>query len=331
MLRNWISLMVALGLAAGQTSSLASHKDDAAALFWRDPGPIEKLDFGNGSAWAGRPPQPPFRFVDESLAGTNPKIRVVDANGTKWMMKFGEEGRPQTFAALVVSALGYVALPTYFVSKGTVLDIGPLQRAAKYVKSDGRFASASLEPYLDSSIHWSDDAASWSWDANPFLGTRQLKGLKILVMLFANWDNKDARDLETSWTTAGTPGSNTAILTYPSGEARYLVTDWGASMGTWGSYLTRSKWNCTGFDLQTKEFVKVGRGDVLQWGYLGRHTQDFVADIELDDVHWLLMYLGRITDAQLKDGLLASGASQTEAGCFTRALRKRITALQALR
>jgi hypothetical protein len=170
------------------------------------------------------------------------------------------------------------------------------------VKSDGRFASASLEPYLDSSIHWSDDAASWSWDANPFLGTRQLKGLKILVMLFANWDNKDARDLETSWTTAGTPGSNTAILTYPSGEARYLVTDWGASMGTWGSYLTRSKWNCTGFDLQTKEFVKVGRGDVLQWGYLGRHTQDFVADIELDDVHWLLMYLGRITDAQLKAG-----------------------------
>ena len=65
-----------------------------------------------------------------------------------------------------------------------------------------------------------------SWNDNPFLGSRELHGLKILVMLLSNWDTKDRRD--------AARGSNTAIFERRVGgwrhEARYLITDWGGSI-----------------------------------------------------------------------------------------------------
>ena len=45
---------------------------------------------------------------------------------------------------------------------------------------------------------------SWAWNDNPFVGTRELHGLKMLVMLLSNWDTKDRRDVAR--------GSNTAIF-----------------------------------------------------------------------------------------------------------------------
>jgi hypothetical protein len=334
--RRFLFLLVALGgIAASQSVERApavfgqSHEPlravvttDEAAVLWRDPGQIETLDFADGPVGAQGKPKAPFQFVDESLSGSSAKIRVVDSNGIRWMVKFGEEVRAQTFAARLAGALGYFALPMYFIPSGTVIGVTPLKRAAKYVKPDGRFTNASFALYLDSSIRWLSDTQSWSWNANPFVGSHQLNGLKILLMLLSNWDNKDARDLKY--------GSNTTILVYPGGEARYLVIDWGGSMGTWGGYLDRSKWNCVGFELQTPDFVKAAHGHALQWGYLGQHTEDFTEGIHLDDVRWLLRYLGRISDAQLRDGLLSSGATPAETHCFATALRKRIAALQTV-
>ena len=50
-------------------------------------------------------------------------------------------------------------------------------------------------------------------------------------MLLADWDTKDRRDVAR--------GSNTAIFEHRVSrwrrEARYLITDWGGSMGRWGS------------------------------------------------------------------------------------------------
>jgi len=48
-------------------------------------------------------------------------------------------------------------------------------------------------------------------------------------------------------------------------------------------------------------------------------------------VAWLVRYLGRINDEQLRAGLLASGATSEEAGCFTAAIRDRIEQLRRAR
>jgi len=336
-LKSCIAVLVIVALGGGHAADgvsatstrrhesvpVSAPTEDDAAVLWHDPGEIEKLDFANGPRGAQGRPAPPFQFVDESPAGSAPKIRVVDAKDVEWMVKFGEEARPQTFASRLAWALGYFVLPIYFIPSGMIRGVTPLKRAAKYMKPDGRFTNASFEVYVDSSVRWLGDAQSWRWDTNPFVGTNQLNGLKVLLMLLSDWDNKDARDLK--------HGSNTVILIYPSGEARYLVIDWGASMGRWGGYLSRSKWNCEGFQQQTRDLVRAVHGGGLQWGYSGQHTNDFVKDIHRDDVRWLLAYLDHITDTQLHDALLSSGAMPTEADCFANALRNRVAALQTVR
>jgi hypothetical protein len=48
----------------------------------------------------------------------------------------------------------------------------------------------------------------------------------------------------------------------------------------------------------------------------------------VDDVKWVALYLGRISDNQLRAGLQASGATGEEVDCFTKSLRDRINQLK---
>jgi hypothetical protein len=50
----------------------------------------------------------------------------------------------------------------------------------------------------------------------------------------------------------------------------------------------------------------------------------------VEDVRWLCRYLGRITDAQIRAALDASGASPDERDRFARALHRRIDQLRAV-
>ena len=69
------------------------------------------------------------------------------------------------------------------------------------------------------------------------------------------------------------------------------------------------------------------RDGVVEWGYTGQRTDEATEGIKVGDVRWLHSYLSRVTDGQLREGLLASGATREEADCFTRALRGRIEIL----
>src|SRR5262245_40124415 len=73
----------------------------SATLIWADPGEVENLDFAGGPGGRNREPKPPFTFIEESFSGTNPKVRVSDANGVKWTVKFGSEVNAETFATRV--------------------------------------------------------------------------------------------------------------------------------------------------------------------------------------------------------------------------------------
>jgi len=298
-------------------------------ILWRDPGVVEGLDFAGGVAGRDGAPKPPFTFIEESTSGSNPKIRVTDANGMEWTAKFGTEVNSETFATRIVWAAGYFVEPAYFVSSGRIQNVGKLTRAKSHVKSDGSFIDARFEMHREKGVKKLEEEESWGWLNNPFDGRQELKGLKVMLMLLSNWDNKDVRDVKR--------GSNTAIFRYPakateSGEAedRYIVTDWGGSMGKWGGYTSREKWDCKGFKNQTKDFVKGVKGDLVQFGYSGQHTDDFKSDIRTGDVKWLLQYLGRVTDDQLRAGLQASGATTDEVECFTQSLRDRINQLKSV-
>ena len=291
---------------------------------WREPGAVESLDLVNGPGGADGAPVPPFTFVEEHLNGSQPCVSVTDGRNRRWRVKWGDEVRSENFAVRFAWACGYFAETTYFVESGTIAGATELQRARSCIAEDCSFREARFE-LDDPAVRKLFEEHSWAWNDNPFIGTSQLHGLKIIVMLLADWDTKDRRDVAR--------GSNTAIFEHRVGawrsEARYLITDWGGSMGRWGgNIVTRGRWDPEGFEAQNAEFVTAVDEGMVRFGYVGQRTADVAAGISVADVRWLCRYLGRLTDAQIHAALHASGASDDEAERFTRAIRGRIEQLQ---
>jgi hypothetical protein len=312
----WVVSRYKLG-TAGKRTLRARRKS-----LWRDPGEIERLDFRGGPGGREGEPAPPFNFVEEHSTGSNPCLSVMDAKGRKWRVKWGDEVRSETFATRLVWAAGFHVEQAYFVAEGHIEGAAELGRARSCVTEDCRFRDARFE--LDEEgVRKLFDEHGWSWDHNPFKGTRELSGLKLMLMLVSNWDNKDVRDVAR--------GSNTAIFEHrlPNGslEARYLIIDWGASMGKFGSPVTRTKWDCAGYESQNAEFITGVENGIVRSGYTGQRTDEAIEGITVEDVRWLYGYVGRITDEQLREGLLVSGATEEEAACFTRAIRERLNLL----
>ncbi len=298
-------------------------------VLWEDPGDSSLLDFQYGVGGSEQQPQPPFRFVSEDESGTNPKINITDGRGTAWNLKWGEEASPSVFCSRLVWACGYFVETEYFVTTGRIEDVHGLKRAKSYVSNDGSFLNARFQLRTDSPKYLSGQ--SWTWAKNPFVGMHQLQGLKILMLLVSNWDAKDARNTVTAPNGGLQMDSNLAIFADDrTGVRRYLYAndDWGASMGKWGGFVGRSKWDCKGFEEQTPRFVKLLGNGALEWGFQGKHRKDVTADIRASDVQWLLQYLGRITDDQIRRGLAASGALPQQTDCYARTLRQRIEQLK---
>ena len=290
-----------------------------APSIWRDPGRVESLDFVNGPGGFENVPRPPFTFKEEDKEGSNPKINVIDAAGRQWGVKWGSEVHAEVFASRMAWAAGYYVEPTYFIRSGKINGVAKIDRAKKYIKSDGSFTDARFE-LKEEGIKKLNGKDSWRFDQNPFVGTKELNGLKLVLLLTSNWDSKDQRD--------ESRGSNTAIFRYKAtGELRYVVTDWGGSMGKWGSYFSREKWDCIGYFDQNSKFIKGIKHGFVEFGYSGQRTEDVREGIRVADVRWFLRYIGRISDAQLRTGLLASGATQEEAKCFVASIRDRIQRL----
>jgi len=291
-------------------------------VLWREPEDVARLDLENGPGGVAGRPAPPFRFIEEHLGGSQPCLSVIDGRGQRWRVKWGDEVNSETFAVRIVWACGYFAETTYFLAEGRIDGATGLQRAQSCVDEHGRFESARFE-LDDPSVKKLFEEHSWAWNDNPFLGSAELQGLKILAMLLSNWDTKDRRDVAR--------GSNTAIFEQatPLGrEARYLITDWGGSMGSWGTnIITRGRWNAAAFAAQTPQFVGAADDGIVRFGYAGQRTEDLASGITPRDVAWLCRYLGQISDDQIEAALRASGATGPERAQFTASLRQRINQL----
>ena len=172
-------------------------------VIWRDPGAVNHLDMSNGPGGTAGTPVPPFHFVEEHSSGSQPCVSVRDARQRLWRVKWGDEVRAENFAVRLAWACGYFAEVTYFLPEGSIEGATGLQRARDCIGEDCRFREARFE-LEETDVRKMFEEHSWAWNDNPFVGTRELHGLKMLVMLLSNWDTKDRRDVSR--------GSNTAIF-----------------------------------------------------------------------------------------------------------------------
>jgi hypothetical protein len=292
-------------------------------VIWTDAAALSPGEIAAGPCGRDGGPAEPFHFVEEHDTGSQPCVSTRDARGREWRVKWGQEVHTEVFGTRLAWAFGYFAEPTYFISSGVIHGARELRRAKECIDEHGHFTQARFE-LSESGVPKHFDAHGWAWHDNPFAGSHELNGLKILMMLVSNWDNKDVRDVAR--------GSNTAIFEHETGkhalEARYLIIDWGAALGAWGNnVLKRGRWDPEAFAAQNQNFITGVTDGRVQFGYQGQRTADLVENITVDDVKWFDRKARAITDEHVRAALTASGANADETERFTAALRERLDKL----
>jgi hypothetical protein len=301
-------------------------------VLWLDPGNIAARDLTYGPGAAELAPAAPFHFLEEDKAGDSPKFRVRDAKGVTWVVKLGPEAQSETVATRIVWAVGYFAEEAYFLHRAEVHNLPRLSRGMQHVE-DGRFVRhARFEPRREN-VKRGD---RWKWLKNPFVGTRELEGLKVLMVLLNNYDTRPANNAVFA---------ETDPVTGRTAEY-YLVTDLGATLGAVGGLGgRRSKNNLR--DFQRSRFIRRVKDGVVEFDYnttpsgLGYLTFVFspwywrsqaekekaMKGVSVEHARWMGSLLARITDRQFHEAFEASGYTPTTATGFINVLQDRIRLL----
>jgi hypothetical protein len=317
-------LLAVLMLSGDRGGVLARSYQSAARenrVLWRNPAPISARDLSWDGNAARVPPKPPFTFLEEDTSGTRPKVVVRSGDGTIWNVKLG--GRPddeaevhaEVAAGRLVWALGYFAEETYYVPSGIIEGVGKVRRAARALEPDGRFRSARFEKRPADVVRTGE---RWSFDRNPFVGTKELSGLMILMTMINNWDLGGTRNM----TVLRAPGAE------GTPELRYLVADLGATFGRMdGSTLIRrrSKWQLEEFTKQA--FIDRATPNALDLHFAGDGAIDVVP---MEHARWFAGLVTQLTPDQVYQAFEAAGASPPEADGFSTRLLSKIRDLASV-
>jgi hypothetical protein len=331
MLCTMLTLILAafpMGVVA-QSQDRATGKADGPRLperIWQDRGDIASLDliYGAGGK-AGAPDLAgTFTFLREDNGGSNPKFEVTDGQGVEWKVKLGPEARPETAATRFLWAAGYYADDDYYVAELTVIGLKTLRRGQTLVHPGGIVYGAKMARKRTTVTK----VGEWDWFANPFLGQRDLNGLRVMMALLNNWDLKQV---------------NNTIFEV-DGVRQYVVTDVGATFGKTGRAATRSKGvprdyedstfvakltpDFVNFTLHSRPFFLAA---VVTSGYGERTRMEKITKhIPRDDALWLGHRLSLLTDGQIRDVFRAAGYGSADVEMLTRTVLRRIAALEEL-
>src|SRR5262249_1366633 len=184
------------------------------------------------------------------------------------------EARPETAATRIVWAAGYHVDQDYFVSRARI--VGEKRIDARDVRFERRDDGYK-------------EVGNWSWEDNPFLGTRELEGLKVLMALLKNWDLKETNN-------------DIRILKKSPGPRIYYVADLGATLGRTGTLLNgmplfgnwpvnlsfapnKAKGNPYAF--ANERFIKEVRGGRVYFNVRRSHSRHRVNDVSVECARWM--------------------------------------------
>ena len=310
--------------AAVNTQSPNDITDKAAAVLWREPVDIASRNLFYGPGGKAHLPTGTFTFQEEDMAGTSPKFDVIDGDGVKWRVKMGDEARPETVASRFVWAVGYFANEDYLMPVLHVEHMPHLRRGRNLVSPDNTVHDVRLKR------HASDQKkiGSWSWSKNPFTGTREWYGLRVLMAVMNNWDLKNINN--SIYQTRDEPA-----------EDRYIVSDLGASFGPTGlNWASKGKpaayWHSKWIKSISAEFVdfNVPSGPAMNFYFNVYELQQRLGllwlghHIPRKDARWMGDLLARLSPQQIRDAFRAGGYPADEAEPPSTVLERRIGELK---
>lgn len=301
------------------------------AVIWQDPGDIASKNLFFGSGAEDGQPKPPFKFLDQDKHDSNPKFDVEDADGHKWRVKLGAEARPEIVSSRLLWAVGYFTEDDYVLPTATVPGLH-LHRTAHSVENgdeviDARFAR---KPSGEKRI------ASWRWKENPFSGTRELNGLRVMMAVLNSWDLKSE--------------NNAVYSDKKTGQQIFLVSDTGASFGTNSTRMQNANGKGNVKKYAESKFIThesetevsfgtpappndllMESGGMLAPLYFKRLGYDWIGrDIPRADARWIGSLLGQLSHQQLVDALRAGHFTPDEIDKYVAILEQRIADLKSL-
>jgi hypothetical protein len=280
------------------------------AEFWVQPTDIQSRDLYYGPWGRERAPDAnaAFAFVERKQHGTNPGVTVKDPQGREWHVKQpphndqGAEGPIEVTLSRVLSAVGYYQPPIYFLPRLSITDA-----KGTHVEPGGRFR------LTDKSIK---GAGEWSWQQNPFVGTRPYEGLLVILVMFNSSDLKNENNIiyDVKQPREGV-------------TRRYVVRDLGTALGE-TARLAPQRGDP---DIFAREpFITGVKDGFVEFNYHGWH-QELLKHISPDDVVWASELLGRLTDRQWNDAFRAGGYEPALADRFIGRLQQKIAEGRHLR
>jgi hypothetical protein len=265
---------------------------------WVPPEDVAAQNMAYGPWGAEHAPKAdkPFAFVHEKTHGVSPGYTVRDEEGREWSVKFGDEAPVEVLLSRVLSAVGYHQPPVYYVSHFQLAD-------EKGTHDQG---AARFRPKLKELKELGD----WSWQQNPFVGTKPYQGLLVILMMFNSSDLKN---------------SNNSLYEYmpkqDTPQTWYVVRDLGTALGETGKLTPRRN----DPDLFGRhKFINGIDRDFVEFNYQGWHKELFEGRVTTADVVWAADLLGKLTETQWAEAFKSAGYEPDTAQAFIRVLKGRI-------
>jgi hypothetical protein len=277
---------------------------DESKQLWMDPGSEARdLFWGIGGKKYAPDPDAVYKFKTRDNTGFSTKYDVEGPGDVEWSAKIGPEAQTEVLMSRILWGIGYHQQPIYYLPSWT------LQRdGTKSTESEARFRP-KLKDFERLGEYW------W-WQQNPFVGTHELNGLLVVLLMFNSTDLKN---------------DNNAIYKVDKSlegpERWFAVRDLGASLGETGKMYPRR--NCLEC-FEQHGFITGIDGEHVEFDYVGRH-QELISMIHPADVQWAAKLMTRLTDQQWRDAFRAANYSDSDAGRYLRKLKEKIDDGLALR
>lgn len=323
-------LAVAVVLAASafpqQPAALGQH-----AVLWTDPGDIKGRNLFYGVGGKEHEPALPLTYVEEDKGGTSPKFEAKDSQGEKWKAKMGPESQAEVAASRLMWAVGFSANENYFLAETKVPGSHEHQHRGKQF-IDGTDNVHDLR--VQRNPPGEKKIADWDWKKNPFVGTREFNGLRVMMALLSNWDLKD---------------NNNAVYEVKDDPSQqiYGVTDVGATFGSSGKSFPDSKSKNNLQMYAHRKFIsKVTESTVdlnfpthpsliyyvfaPPFVFHARHFYWVGRNIPRQDVRWIASLLSQLSQDQVRDAFRAAGYTPQQIDAYSAEVESRIAQISKL-
>jgi hypothetical protein len=292
-------LAVALHACAGRTVVPVADTrlpPQQLAELWVEPEPGRDLYWGVGGQRYAPDPAAVYTLESKDESGFSVGYDVTGPDGTEWSAKIGPEAQTEVVASRLLWGVGYHQPPVYYLPSWT-LQAGDERQT---------ISEARLRPDVPALQRLQEP---WRWQDNPFMGTREFRGLLVVLLMLNSTDLKDDNNsvyqLREPW----------------DGAARwFVVRDLGAALGEIGRFYPRRNW-LEGFEKQP--FIERVDGARVEFDYDGLQ-QELLTLIQADDVRWAAQLMARLTDRQWQDAFRAADYPDATAERFIRRIKQKI-------